>query len=385
MAEAAKARGNAAFSAGKFEEAAKHFTEAASLAPDNHVLYSNRSAAYASLSRYDEALQDAKKTVELKPDWAKGYSRLGAAYVGLGKFGDAIASYKQGLEIEPGNEALKSGLDDAQAASTRPKGGSGSPYGSSSPFGNMFQGPDVWAKLQTDPRTRLFLSQPDFVAMLNDVQRNPSNLNRYINDPRMMQVLGVLLGVNIQAPSKEEDWGKAFNEDEGERPSPKPTSTPREAPKPFQPEPQPMEISDEEKDKRARKAEALKEKEAGNAAYKKKDFDTAIAHYTRALELDDEDISYLTNRAAVYLEMGKVRVEAFLLYYCNVAACYKVRCFCDCADTIMACVSSASMLFLTSSLCWRCLGLTHLSPCHVVRRVYRRFRQSRRKRKRTSC
>ncbi|NMR96152.1 tetratricopeptide repeat protein, partial [Vibrio parahaemolyticus] len=35
------------------------------------------------------------------------------------------------------------------------------------------------------------------------------------------------------------------------------------------------------------------------------DFETAIQRYTRALELDDEDISYLTNRAAVYLEMGK--------------------------------------------------------------------------------
>nr|KYP67197.1 Heat shock protein STI [Cajanus cajan] len=57
--------------------------------------------------------------------------------------------------------------------------------------------------------------------------------------------------------------------------------------------------------KKTRKAEAQKEKEAGNAAYKKKDFETAIQHYTTALELDDEDISYLTNRAAVYLEMGK--------------------------------------------------------------------------------
>ena len=50
--------------------------------------------------------------------------------------------------------------------------------------------------------------------------------------------------------------------------------------------------------------------EAGNAAYKK-DCETAIQHYTKALELDDEDISYLTNRAAVYIEMGKVRLFYF--------------------------------------------------------------------------
>jgi tetratricopeptide (TPR) repeat protein len=33
--------------------------------------------------------------------------------------------------------------------------------------------------------------------------------------------------------------------------------------------------------------------------------ETAIQHYTKASELDDEDISYLINRAAVYIEMGK--------------------------------------------------------------------------------
>jgi stress-induced-phosphoprotein 1 len=70
-------------------------------------------------------------------------------------------------------------------------------------------------------------------------------------------------------------------------------------------EPEPMEVT-EEKEAKERKAQAVKEKELGNAAYKKKEFEKAIEHYTKAMELDDEDISYLTNRAAVYLEMGKV-------------------------------------------------------------------------------
>ena len=74
MADEAKAKGNAAFAAGRFEEAARHFGDAIALAPDNHVLYSNRSAAHASLGRYSEALADAERTVALRPDWAKGYS-----------------------------------------------------------------------------------------------------------------------------------------------------------------------------------------------------------------------------------------------------------------------------------------------------------------------
>nr|QKY15294.1 heat shock protein STi (STI) [Polytomella parva] len=53
------------------------------------------------------------------------------------------------------------------------------------------------------------------------------------------------------------------------------------------------------------KAEAAKEKELGNAAYKAKKFEDAIAHYNKALELYDGDVSFLTNRAAVYFEMGQ--------------------------------------------------------------------------------
>ncbi|KAJ0962077.1 hypothetical protein J5N97_029905 [Dioscorea zingiberensis] len=295
MADEAKAKGNAAFSAGRFDEAIAHFTTAIELSPTNHVLFSNRSAAYASLGRFADALSDALKTVELKPDWSKGYSRLGAANVGLGSFNDAIAAYKKGLELDPNNEALKSGLADAEASAARSR----APPPGSSPFGNIFSGPDLWVKLAADPTTRGYLQQPDFLKMLQEVQKNPNNLNMYLADQRMMQVLGVLLNVKMKAPTDEME-----RDFPGTEPAVK-KDQPESAKKEPEPEPEPMDVSDEEREKKARKLEAQKEKEAGNAAYKKKDFETAIQHYTRALELDDEDISFLTNRAAVYMEMGK--------------------------------------------------------------------------------
>ncbi|XP_058084908.1 hsp70-Hsp90 organizing protein-like [Magnolia sinica] len=295
MADEAKSKGNAAFSAGRFSEAVRFFTEAIDLAPTNHVLYSNRSAAYASLQQYSDALADAQKTVDLKPDWAKGYSRLGAAHVGLGSLDDAIASYKKGLEIDPNNEALKSGLADAQAAAAAAARSRGP---QSSPFGNIFQGPDVWTKLTANPATRGYLQQPDFLKMMQDVQRNPNNLNLYLKDPRMLAVLGALLNVELRTGTQDEM--------EREVPMPEPeVKNQVESEVAREVEPEPTGVMDEKKEERERKADAQKEKEVGNAAYKKKDFETAIQHYTRAMELDDEDISFLTNRAAVYMEMGK--------------------------------------------------------------------------------
>ena len=98
-----------------------------------------------------------------------------------------------------------------------------------------------------------------------------------------MQVLGVLLNVNLRTATLEED---AFEQSSSPRLQPKRTPEPQP-----ESEPEPMDISDE----------AQREKELGNAAYKKKYFESSIQHYTKAIDLDDEDISYITNRAAVYL------------------------------------------------------------------------------------
>jgi tetratricopeptide (TPR) repeat protein len=48
---------------------------------------------------------------------------------------------------------------------------------------------------------------------------------------------------------------------------------------------------------------ALREKEQGNQAYKKKDFTTAITHYSKAIELDSSELTFHNNLAAVYFEM----------------------------------------------------------------------------------
>ncbi|KAF9972925.1 Hsp90 cochaperone, partial [Modicella reniformis] len=106
-AEEFKAQGNQAFLAKDYPTAIDLFTKAIELDPNNHVLYSNRSACYASQKKYTQALEDGEKTVELKSDWAKGYGRKAAALFGLSRFREANDVYEAGLKLEPTNVQLQ--------------------------------------------------------------------------------------------------------------------------------------------------------------------------------------------------------------------------------------------------------------------------------------
>ncbi|KAI8812832.1 hypothetical protein BJ742DRAFT_791957 [Cladochytrium replicatum] len=293
-----KALGNKAFSSGAYKTAIDYFTQAIEQDSTNHVLYSNRSAAYTSLKDYSKALEDAEKTVSIKPDWSKGYSRKGAALHGLQQFREAAEAYKAGLKLEPTNAQMQKALDDAENELS--KEGLGG-------IGKMF-GPDVFAKMATNPQLSPFLSQPDVMQKVKEIQANPRNVNMYLNDPRIMQIVMGLMGINANVATPGDfagaDGSEAASMEEDAKPGPAPT--PKSAPPPPQPkEPVPTEedITDEEKEKRAKRAESDKAKEQGNAEYKKRKFEAALEHYNRAWELDPTNVAVLTNKAAVLFEM----------------------------------------------------------------------------------
>ena len=82
--DALKALGNAAFTAGRFDEAIEHYSLALDGAPTSHVLYSNRAAAYLARRLPGDALNaisDANHAIRLDETYAKAYHRKVCARV----------------------------------------------------------------------------------------------------------------------------------------------------------------------------------------------------------------------------------------------------------------------------------------------------------------
>jgi stress-induced-phosphoprotein 1 len=101
----------------------------------------------------------------------------------------------------------------------------------------------------------------------------------------------------MERPEGSNDMPPGMKQMDEETPRTQPTpssSKPTPAPAAKKPEPkeEPMEVDDP--DVQAKKdADALKAK--GNTAYKSRQFEEAIEHYSKAWELYPKDVAYLTN------------------------------------------------------------------------------------------
>ncbi|KAK7536436.1 uncharacterized protein J3D65DRAFT_554671 [Phyllosticta citribraziliensis] len=299
MADALKAEGNKLFAEKKFPEAIDKFTQAIQLDPQNHVLYSNRSGCFASMKDFEHAYQDAEKTTELKPDWAKGWSRKGSALHGKGDLVTAVDAFEHALKLEPTNAQAKSGLDAVKRAIENeehndPSGG----------FGNMFNDPALFQKLAANPKTSSLLADQEFMQKLQTIKQNPQSAGAAMSDPRFLQVMSVLLGIDMsfgQPPEGAQEVHRKEQDEDVPMPDAKPAE-PKKQPEP-EPEPEPESEDEEAKAKKEAKAKADAIKAEGTQLYKQRKFDEAIAKYNEAWETY-QDITYLTNLGAAKFEKG---------------------------------------------------------------------------------
>ena len=129
-AEQLKNDGNAFFRDQNYPRAVDLYSQALSLNPHNHALWSNRSACYLAMAELKEsgsgsgipqsvlelkqsALKDAEICRRLKPDWAKGCFRLAAARLALAMYEDSAVAAYEGCQLDDDNVELKSILKKA--------------------------------------------------------------------------------------------------------------------------------------------------------------------------------------------------------------------------------------------------------------------------------
>lgn len=193
---------------------------------------------------------------------------------------------------------------DAESSSDILGGGAGG-------LGNMFNDPQLFQKLAKNPKTSGLLADPSFMAKLQRLRSNPSNIGQEMSDPRFLQVMSVLLGIDMSfgdpGPGSE-GLSNPSTKKESEEDIPMPDLHPSSNSPPNlskAPEPEPKPEPEDEETVRSRKAkeDADDEKRLGTEFYKKRQFDSAIEHYAKAWELH-KDITYLTNMSAAKYEKG---------------------------------------------------------------------------------
>ncbi|KAK7696578.1 hypothetical protein QCA50_001236 [Cerrena zonata] len=176
----------------------------------------------------------------------------------------------------------------------------------------MFSDPNFLGKLAANPRTAKDLADPRWVETLKLCQQNPKFAESLLgSDPRMINVLGVLMGIDIQGFSRDEgsdELPPGLQKDtpppQSQSPPPAASSSRPSAPPPA-PEPEDVEMNEEEQEEKKLKAEAEAEKKLGAEAYKARNFEKATAHFSKAWDLYPKDITFLTNLGAVYFEQGE--------------------------------------------------------------------------------
>lgn len=117
----------------------------------------------------------------------------------------------------------------------------------------------------------------------------------------MIDVLGALMGIDLQAstrPEGSEELPSGFKKDSPLSSASPPTPTASSS-EPFKPKPEPVlaeeDVEMEDDDETRAKKEAEVAKEAGNVAYKNRNFEEAAKKFQLAWDTWPKNVAYLTN------------------------------------------------------------------------------------------
>ncbi|XP_063884226.1 uncharacterized protein LOC135113109 isoform X2 [Scylla paramamosain] len=138
-------------------EALNHLTEAIALDASNPLLFINRAAAYARLKNYDDAMEDAETVVEMRPDWPE--------------------------------------MQKAKNGTVYPK-----------PPTHPLMDKSAHKELRRNSFTRDFMSDPEFVDMLNRMRRDYDLWLEVQNSEDTRYMVASTVAMAFEVNAEEVDW-----------------------------------------------------------------------------------------------------------------------------------------------------------------------------------
>nr|XP_014584614.2 LON peptidase N-terminal domain and RING finger protein 3 isoform X3 [Equus caballus] len=100
--------GNRLYRERQVEAALLKYNEAVRLAPNDHLLYSNRSQIYFTLESHEDALHDAEIACKLRPMGFKAHFRKAQALATLGKVEEALREFLYCVSLDGKNKKARS-------------------------------------------------------------------------------------------------------------------------------------------------------------------------------------------------------------------------------------------------------------------------------------
>ncbi|KAL9260761.1 TPR repeat-containing thioredoxin TDX-like protein [Drosera capensis] len=254
-AQEAKAKAMEAISEGKLEEAIEHLTQAITLNPTSAIIYATRASVFIKMKKPNAAIRDASAALEINPDSAKGYKTRGIAKALLGEWKEAakdlhlasrldfdeeinavlkkvepnahkidehqrkyerLRKEREERKIERERRRRKAKAEAAYQEAkkherTRPAGaGGGFPGGMPGGFsgampggfpgampggfpGGGMPGNVDFSKILNDPELISAFKDPEVMAALQDVMKNPANLAKHQANPRVAPIIAKMM------------------------------------------------------------------------------------------------------------------------------------------------------------------------------------------------
>jgi stress-induced-phosphoprotein 1 len=107
QAEALKAKGNAHFQGGRYQEAIDMYKQATAIDDSVPAYWSNMAACYEKLGDYENMADASRSCIRADRSFVKGYFRLATAQRALKDTAGAVKTLESGLAVESSNADLK--------------------------------------------------------------------------------------------------------------------------------------------------------------------------------------------------------------------------------------------------------------------------------------